>query len=187
MSAEIFETTSGRASVRQVTVVLPHTWKKNSPHCPNMQPLTSTAPPITSHIEITKSHPVMGDRPWTHQSQGCGQPGDKIQVGVNQLLVTSNENRLLSARLLTREWVKYRWGVFSEDGFSNDAVYPLFYPDSITRALRPNSCNLSPKQIVPFCKKINHVPEAPNKQNALCDGKNAWEVIMESEDFSSNR
>jgi calcium-activated chloride channel regulator 4 len=36
---------------------------------------------------------------------------------------------------------------------------------------------------VPEDKRHNRV--APNAQNKLCDGKSAWEVMRENEDFKS--
>lgn len=37
-----------------------------------------------------------------------------------------NRNASLSGRadLLAKEWVKYRFGVFEEDGFAGDSLYP---------------------------------------------------------------
>ncbi|XP_069194169.1 calcium-activated chloride channel regulator 1 [Procambarus clarkii] len=42
-------------------------------------------------------------------------------------------------------------------------------------------------QVTKFCDAHTHNREAPTKQNALCDGRSAWEVMREREDFQEQR
>lgn len=186
-SSQLYASTEGRASLRQVTVALPRTWRSDSLSCSFLQPLSAAAPPINSHITITKPHPVFGSRPWARQSQGCGKPGDRIQLGAEILGAASNDSHAYTARLLLAEWAKFRWGVFEEHGHYNDALYPPLYRDPTNHRLRPNECSDPSQVFAPFCNIHQHVPEAPTKHNALCGGRPAWDIIMQSEDFANDR
>jgi len=76
----------------------------------------------TADVRVGLPHPVHGDALWTQQSQGCGRPGDVIYAG-HRLF---HEPRDL-AKELTRQWAKYRYGVFDEIGYAGDPVYPSCY------------------------------------------------------------
>lgn len=186
-SSQLYTTTGGRASLRQVTVTLPRTWRNDMSSCSLMQPLTTVAPPIRSHITVSKSHPVFGNRPWAQQTQGCGKQGDQIRLGADILSAASNDTHSYTARLLLGEWVKYRWGVFEESGHYGDALYPPLYRDPATHRLRPNECSDPAQSQAPFCTAEEHVPEAPTKHNALCGGRPAWDIILQSQDFSKEK
>ncbi|XP_018008279.1 calcium-activated chloride channel regulator 2-like [Hyalella azteca] len=186
-SSELYASTGGRASLSQVTVALPRTWGDDLSSCALMQPLTSVAPPVRPHVSITKPHPVFGNRPWAQQTQGCGKPGDRIYVGADLLNSASNDTHSYTARLLLAEWAKFRWGIFEERGHYGDALYPPLYRDPTTHRLRPNECSDPTQNQVPFCSSKQHVPEAPTKHNALCGGRPAWDIITQSDDFSTEK
>ena len=62
-------------------------------------------------------------------SRGCGQRGDSIQLPESFF---TNWNRTVSlrgnpAKLLVKEWAKFRYGVFDEHGFADDPLYPNYY------------------------------------------------------------
>ena len=80
-------------------------------------------------VVVTKDSPVLGSAPYTEQSRGCGQPGDRLLIPHNFLAAW---NRTLAAwgspgRLFVREWAKLRYGIFDEQGFAGDPLYPNFY------------------------------------------------------------
>ena len=186
-SAQMYKSTGGRASVRQVTVALPKTWNTDTMACSLQQPLTSVAPPIKSHVTVARGHPVFGSRPWAQQSQGCGKPGDNIQLGADMLSAASNDTHAFTARLLLAEWTKFRWGVFEEHGHYGDTLYPPLFRDPNTHRLRPNECSDPTRPQEPFCSSEQHLPEAPTKHNALCGGRPAWDIIMQSQDFAEGK
>ena len=185
-SSALFNATDGRAYLREVTVSLPRTWRTKHIACSLMEPLISTSPSTKAHISITAPHPLFGNKPWTQQSQGCGRPGDYIQMGSDSVRSGSNESHKQVAKLLLTEWAKYRWGVFEEIGHEGDLLYPQYFRDPHTNTMRPNQCP-PPGQSSPFCEVKDHIPEAPNKHNALCRGRPAWNIIMQSEDFANGK
>jgi len=182
-SSQMYSSTEGRASLRQVTVALPKTWRTDTMTCSLQQPLSAVAPPIKSHISVTRNHPVFGSYPWAQQSQGCGKPGDRIKIGADKLSEVSNDTHAHTAKLLLAEWTKFRYGVFEEYGHIGDSLYPALYKDPATHKLRRNGCSDLTQPQEPFCSSKKHMPEAPTKHNALCGGRPAWDIIMQSEDF----
>lgn len=196
-SDELWAATGGRASLREVTVALPRAWKTDAHTCSLLTPLTAAATPTNAHIRIRSAHPVFGSRPWAQQSQGCGRQGNYIQLGGDLLRATTNDTYLHAARLLLAEWVKFRWGVFEERGFPDDALYPASFRDPKTNVPRPNTCapatastttaNAHKSTPAPFCPTAHHMPEAPTKHNAQCNGRPAWDIILQSQDFIDGR
>lgn len=183
----LWTTTGGRASLREVTVALPRSWKTGGLTCSLLSPLETSATPNLAHIRVTSPHPVFGSRPWTQQSQGCGRQGDYIQIGGDFLRTTTNDSYVYAARLLVAEWVKFRWGVFEERGYKNDPLYPTSFRDPKTNSPRPNRCSTHSITPAPFCSTAAHTPEAPTKHNAQCGGRAAWDIILQSQDFVEGR
>ncbi|CAL4063282.1 unnamed protein product [Meganyctiphanes norvegica] len=183
-SADLYKSTQARASLREVTVVLPHTWQTDTLTCSLTSPINITAVDTPAHIRVSSNHPVFAARPWVQQSQGCGKPGDYIQLGGNLLRGTTNESYHQAAQQLLREWAKFRWGVFDEHGYENDPLFPATFYDPSSNELRPTSCLDIDR---PFCSPDDHVPEAPTKHNAQCGGRAAWDIIFQSQDFSDDR
>ncbi|CAL4095473.1 unnamed protein product, partial [Meganyctiphanes norvegica] len=132
-SRVLYVSTSGRASLREATVVLPRSWHKDAPSCgaaASPGTITPRAAPLDSQIVITGPHPVFGANPWAQQSQGCGRPGDVIRMGGDLLRTATNDSHAHAARLLLAEWAKFRWGVFEERGDSGDPLYPPLHRGS---------------------------------------------------------
>ena len=81
---------------------------------------------------------------------------------------------IISGKLLSLEWLRYKYGVFSEHGFSDDPLYPLTYPTGPTT--QPSTgCDRDVYQLCPTTKPYNR--QSPTKQNMLCAGRSAREVI----------
>nr|XP_045589593.1 calcium-activated chloride channel regulator 4-like [Procambarus clarkii] len=132
--------TEGRASLREVTVALPRTWRTDALTCSLLTPLLVSSAPTEGHIRITEPHPVFGARPWTQQSQGCGRPGDFIQLSGDLLRPVSNDSHAHAARLLLAEWAKFRWGVFDERGHAGDPLFPPTYRDPTNAQWTATGC-----------------------------------------------
>ncbi|XP_064104872.1 calcium-activated chloride channel regulator 1-like [Macrobrachium nipponense] len=186
-SGELWKATGGRASLREVTVALPRSWRTDAITCSLLTPLSATASPTDAHIRVTTPHPAFGSRPWTQQSEGCGRQGDYIQMGGDLLRATTNNTYVHAARLLVAEWVKFRWGVFEEKGYPGDPLYPPKFRDPVNFSMRPNSCYTQEIIPAPFCTTDAHIPEAPTKHNAQCIGRPAWDIIKMSQDFMGGR
>ncbi|CAL4114645.1 unnamed protein product [Meganyctiphanes norvegica] len=185
-SGELWTATGGRASLRDVTVFLPASWRTDALSCSLVGPITPTAMHRDAHIHVGGAHPVFASWPWAQQSEGCGRPGDFIHIG-GDLVRSSGSMKGVATRAgqrLTAEWAKFRWGVFSEQGHVGDPLYPVTISRDGMEVL--NTC-LPEGSTAPFCATEDHSPEAPNKHNALCGGSSAWEVIMESQDFANGR
>ncbi|CAL4157940.1 unnamed protein product, partial [Meganyctiphanes norvegica] len=182
-SSHLFKATDGQASLREVTVSLPSSWQTNTPTCSLFGPLTKVSNAINSHMHVTGNHPVFGPQPWVQQSQGCGHPGDFIQMGADILMDKENGTHILTAHSLVSQWAKFRWGVFDEQGYEGDILYPSTFLDPEDGSIRSNTCMDKDEESF-FCKTSE--PGAHTKQNVLCQGRSAWEIIMESEDFQNN-
>ena len=66
--------------------------------------------------------------------------------------------------------------MFSEHGYAGDPIYPLNY--SAGNASQPNTgCDNPEYKFCPLAKPYNR--QGPTKQNLLCAGKSALEVITD--------
>ena len=86
----------------------------------------------------------------------------------------------LAGNSLFREWCKYRYGVFAEDGFpGGDRIYPHVYNEgNATRV----SAGCEDKRGGPFCPAHEgYNRHAPTKQNLMCSETSAMETILSSE------
>ncbi|CAG0880619.1 unnamed protein product [Cyprideis torosa] len=158
----LFEATNRRAYFKSVYVLLPATWEPsqcsldpnivaNAPHtatydASNIRVSTYDASNIrvstydASNIRVTPGDGVHPG-PYTLQSKGCGEPGEYISLSAS-FLKNSNASRN-EARLMVREWAKFRYGVFDEVGYHHDPMYPEFYTDYVSdgsTAQRPTAC-----------------------------------------------
>ncbi|CAL4069388.1 unnamed protein product [Meganyctiphanes norvegica] len=179
--------TENRASLRDVTVLIPESWQTDSLTCSVPSPKGIISIPFDAHIQVAGSHPVFGSKPWTQQSQGCGRPGDFIQFGAELLKGSSNDTVYThAAKLLVAEWARFRWGVFDERGHDKDLLYPMTFLDPVTSETIPNECHHE-SMFYSFCNAEDHMTQAPTKQNAQCKGFSALDVINNSKDFKDYR
>ncbi|CAL4205908.1 unnamed protein product [Meganyctiphanes norvegica] len=188
LSLELHHWTEAAASLRDVTVVLPRSWTRvpgsgSLSPCPLPGPLTTVAVTTPHHIRVASRHPIFGDDPWVQQSQGCGHQGDFIQMGSELLLRSAVNNSYTHAgkELLTR-WIMFRWGVFAEHGYEGDSLYPATFPDPTSGDPHKNTC-LPPGSDAPFCAIEDVMPQAPTRQNALCKGVSAVDIVMHSQEI----
>lgn len=48
---------------------------------------------------------------------------------------------LFAARTLIKEFAMYRYGVFEEQGYFNDPIYPMCYYDDVTKQGKVTGCS----------------------------------------------
>ncbi|XP_042871894.1 calcium-activated chloride channel regulator 3A-1-like [Penaeus japonicus] len=152
-SRTLFAATRGRASFREVTVLVPPSWGASP--CSALGALGDAAGEswTAADLRVSKGrHPQHGTRPWTLHSRGCGHHGDYVSLGHQSL--TGNASAL-AGRQLARAWLEYRYGVFEEAGALGSPAHPPHYraPDG---AWKPNVCtNLPAVAANPACDPAN--------------------------------
>lgn len=131
----LLEATRGSVTFGQVTIVVPRSWSTSS-----YGRASAHESFWTSDVRVTDPNPVHGDAPYTQRSQGCGLPGDFVHLTPSYLFddLTSSSKYGHAGKVLTHEWVHYRYGVFDEYGFRGDRRYPAAYMDQGT--LKPTVC-----------------------------------------------
>ncbi len=84
---------------------------------------------------------------------------------------------------LVWSWLKHRHGVFEEEGFPGDALYPAsFLSGNATSPALNRGCQ--GKGGGHFCAGADvYNREAPTKQNVLCYGASALETVLADQDF----
>ncbi|RZC37039.1 DUF1973, CLCA N, Activator LAG-3 and/or VWA 2 domain containing protein, partial [Asbolus verrucosus] len=130
-SQYLFSALDSRAFLRSATVLLPPTWPDS---CASSAVVSGSgeAPDVT----VLPRGPTRG-RIYTQQSLGCGQPGDQIYVTYESLM----QRDATLARSLVREFAKYRYGVFEEQGYFNDPIYPMCFYDDQTKQAKATGCS----------------------------------------------
>ncbi|ROT62612.1 putative epithelial chloride channel protein-like [Penaeus vannamei] len=212
-SAVLFAATRGRASFRDVTVLVPSSWGP-SPPCPALGTLGDAAGESweAADLRVSKGrHPQHGARPWTLHSRGCGHRGDYVSLGHQSL--TANASTL-TGRSLAREMLRRRLraaasrvalGAYSSlrlgcllRGPPPRPSPPLLlcpapspFPPSPCMPPPPleakNRKNFVLPQVTQLCDEGSHAREAPTRHNLLCGGRSVWEVLRASPDFQNNR
>ncbi|KAL3274718.1 hypothetical protein HHI36_016093 [Cryptolaemus montrouzieri] len=127
----LFSALDGKAFLRSATVSLPTSWPDTC-----APTAVTSGSGETSDITVLPRNPTRGAL-WTQQSLGCGQPGDQIYLSFDRLLVPDNK----LGRSLVKEFAMYRYGVFEEQGYYNDPIYPLCYMDDDKKEGRLSGCS----------------------------------------------
>nr|XP_019607312.1 PREDICTED: LOW QUALITY PROTEIN: epithelial chloride channel protein-like [Rhinolophus sinicus] len=108
-SAYLFLATKRRVYFRNVSILIPLTWKSKSEYLKPKQESYDQADVIVAHPYLD-----YGDDPYTLQYGQCGEKGQYIHFTPNFLL----SNNLLfygsRGRVFVHEWAHLRWGVFDE-------------------------------------------------------------------------
>lgn len=120
--------------IKSVTIILPGSWPDSCAQGP-----IGPASGEKSDITVVPYGPT-GSNTWTQQSGGCGRPGDQIYITED---ILRNDEATLG-RLLVKEFAKYRYGVFDEQGFEQDPVYPMCYRENEEEKLKVTSCSDMP-------------------------------------------
>lgn len=93
----------------------------------------------TDFLVDSTSDTVFGKFPLAQQFGGCGTPGHRIIIPT---AFFDEENTFPRGISLAREWLKYRYGVFDENGYFKDPLYPLYYntPGSDRNEIKVTDC-----------------------------------------------
>ena len=108
--------------MKEVVVRLPLSWHSCAPST-----AVVTESKREAEVKVTSSHPLLGDMPWTVQYAGCHQRGKNIELPIGFL--AKNKSIEVKGSLLAREWVKLQFGVFEENGFDEDNLYPTTFSE----------------------------------------------------------
>ncbi|XP_066942585.1 calcium-activated chloride channel regulator 1-like isoform X3 [Macrobrachium rosenbergii] len=121
----LYEATRHRAYFREVTIVVPATWKRKDEYMQTQ----SSGWLSDAEIRIDKPHPAYGSEPYTLQLGGCGEPADYTHLA--DTYATEMYSQMLDkygppGTVLVHEWAHLRWGVFDEYG-TQGTFFPAFY------------------------------------------------------------
>lgn len=83
--------------------------------------------------------------------------------------------------MLLKEWCKYRYGIFPENGFEDDRFYPDTYQEGNT-TLASRGC-VQPDVLCPLGQVYDRA--APTKQNLLCNEQSGIEAVLNHADFQT--
>lgn len=170
----------GRIYYASFKIILPSTWTNDC--VINGSVSNHNGSPADLAIEDTNE--IFGDLPWTQQSGGCGEKGDKMFMGYKS--VTSGN---VSEKLVV-EWMKYKYGVFDINGFENDSLYP---PCGIIGGERYPICSDVLKIDGDATQFINqnglfssYNRYSPSKHNNICNRRSPLDIILAHDDFKGS-
>ena len=109
-----------------------------------------------SDVVITERHPIFGIRPWASQYGQCGVQGLNIALPYPALTNNQTLDQTTVDRML-KEWIKFRFGVFEENGFVGDQIYPMAYTEGEEQMSNVGCTNSSEVRIKSFEKKKKKV------------------------------
>ena len=120
-----------------------------------------------------------GDQPWVAQARGCGVEGEQLNIPYTFL----QHNSSTRTAVFAKEWLKYKYGVFQESGCGNDTLYPASYMEG-TKTVENSGCAENTEMFCTLGSHYNRI--APTKQNILCRGRSAREIILEGHDLQED-
>ncbi|KAK4326462.1 hypothetical protein Pmani_002988 [Petrolisthes manimaculis] len=144
MSDAVFYATRRRLFFRDVTILVPQSWSTVKVHYN-----ATTQYHQDAIIQVERPNPAYGNKPYTVQPGGCGEPGRYIHLTPPYLNIDRKACFYgQRGKTLAREWARVRWGVFDEVGYLDDPLFPLHYltttPAGVT--VKPNYCANQPLQ-----------------------------------------
>ncbi|XP_045403558.1 calcium-activated chloride channel regulator 1-like [Lemur catta] len=108
-STYLFHATQRRAYFKNVSILIPMTWKSKSEYLMPKQESYDQADVI-----IANPYLKYGDDPYTLQYGQCGEKGQYIHFTPNFLLTNNLPMYGPRGRVFVHEWAHLRWGVFDE-------------------------------------------------------------------------
>lgn len=140
-SSVLYRATKKRAYFKDVRILVPESWSNVRSNLSTWETYSEAdvrvAPPASAH----------GNKPYTIQSGGCGQPGEYIHFTPDYLRTLTDPNTAVFGppeKVFVHEWSHLRYGVFDEYGHQNDKKYPLFYKPPNSEEIQPNLCTNKP-------------------------------------------
>lgn len=117
-SNQLFDALQQQVYFGEITIILPNDWPSNC--LPNNDSYKSilTASGEQSDVTITLEHPIYQNSIWVEQIAGCGIQGKQMYASYLAF------NRSDAGREFAKQWLRFRYGVFDEQGFDFDTVYP---------------------------------------------------------------
>lgn len=120
-SKELYSALHHRAYFNDFTIILPNNWPSTCLPAHHHNHSSNTILPSsgeTSDITITVEHPIYRNIIWTEQTGGCGVQGKQIYASYMAFGAAD------AGREFVNQWARYRYGVFDENGFEFDSIYP---------------------------------------------------------------
>ena len=122
--------TGERSFLDDVTVVLPDSWANTECALKHVDPDTPAPMRESADIHVTgERHPTFGSRPWTRQYGQCGQTGQFLELPYSGLTANQTLHKETVDSMI-KEWIKLRFGVFEENGFDGDQLYPATFTEA---------------------------------------------------------
>ncbi|XP_074648446.1 calcium-activated chloride channel regulator 3A-1-like [Tubulanus polymorphus] len=214
-SARLFTATKRQTFFRNITIVVPSSWKTSTSANDKGATLDEAI------IKIDKENKLHGKIPYTLQAGGCGKPGEYIHLTPHYVVI-GNAALGEPGKVLVHEWGHLRWGLFDEYPTSDEEQ---FYISSEEKKIVATKCSddiigeikgdcewdgnvitgkctfkANDKQetgsasimfgqnldgVDAFCDEGTHNQEASNKQNRICNLRSAWEVMKDHDDFKN--
>ena len=159
-----------------MTIVLPHTWVKAA--CQPGRKIVSTSDTLETEDILVSDTELM----WTLQHGGCGHKGYRINMPKQFLIFNQTTDLDAKSEAMMSELIKYKFGVFEETGFQDDAMYPATYSIGNNSMTNAGCTHLSGI----MCETQGYQPYAPTKQNILCNGHSVRQVIKDTSDISDD-
>ena len=121
-SVKLSADVDGKLVEESIAVNIPKTW--DFTNAEKTEKISFMKSLKAADIEIGGRVTTM--RPWTVQHQGCGEKGVTVRIS-EEFFYNNNDNfdSKLKGKMLSLEWLRYKYGVFSEHGYSDDPLYPL--------------------------------------------------------------
>ncbi|KAI9559824.1 hypothetical protein GHT06_013831 [Daphnia sinensis] len=136
-SPVLYVATGDRAYFKSVRILIPNSWK-------DVQGATASSWETFEKADVIVDTPNVKHKntPYTQQTRGCGEPGEKIHLTPEYVATLDKEKNVQMygkpGKVFVHEWAHYRYGVFNEYGTPDEDKYPLFYQGH--NKLMPNLC-----------------------------------------------
>lgn len=127
-SRVLFIALDGKLFYKEVTVVVPQTWRDSRCKTQILTPRGASAYGVPD-VYVTDEHPVHRKSPYTQQSKGCGHTGDFMAIPFHFLTSWNHTWEAWGdpSKVFVHEWAKLRYGIFDEHGYADDPLYPNYY------------------------------------------------------------
>ena len=174
LSKQLYTLSGERELVNTFTVELPSSWRNTE--------CTMSLPTVEGRIHsedilVSDLHPVFGNLPSSHQFGGCGVKGTRLDIPFPILTQAVDIEAGQLNRTLV-EAARWRFGVFSEVGAEDDAMYPANITHGLDE-LENVGCGAEDlKTGGGLCPLINYNKAAATKQNLLCYEESARSTIL---------
>ncbi|XP_017355353.1 calcium-activated chloride channel regulator 1-like [Cebus imitator] len=143
-SAYLFYATKRRVFFRNVSILIPMTWKSKPEYLMPKQESYDQADVIVADPSLK-----YGDNPYTLQYGQCGEKGKYIHFTPNFLLTNNVPIYGTRGKVFVHEWSHLRWGIFDE--YNEDQPYYISRRNTIEATRCPT--HITGANVVLNCKK----------------------------------